>query len=129
MDLKLPSALSFEKNPRRTFLIFSTVLMLVLYWQAFSSPFVYDDLDQIVHNPNLDVWSNFVHRFLLRPVSLNTSLLGYGGFTYRPLFWLSLFVDRAIWGLNPSGFHATNVLLHLLNGNLVFAVRHPTLDR
>ena len=122
MQLKFSAVFSFEKNPRRAFLIFSSLLVLVLYWQVFSSPFVYDDLDQIVHNPNLDVWSNFVHRFLLQPVSLSTSLLGYGGSTYRPLFWLSLFVDHAIWGLNPGGFHATNVVLHLLNGNLVFAL-------
>ena len=119
---KLPASLSFDKNPRRTFFIFSALLVLLLYWKAFGAPFVYDDLDQIVHNPNLGAWSSFVHRFLLQPVSLGNSFLGSGGSTYRPVFWMSLFVDHALWGLNAGGYHATNIALHLLNGNLVFAL-------
>lgn len=31
--------------------------------------------------------------------------------SYRPLTSLSLFLDYAIWGLNPVGFHLTNILL------------------
>jgi tetratricopeptide (TPR) repeat protein len=115
-------SLWFAQRPRRNFLILSALLVLALYWHAFSAPFVYDDLDQIVNNPNLQPWSSFVHRFFFRPVSLNTSYLGYGGSTYRPLFWLSLFLDRAFWGLSAPAFHATNILLHFLNGNLVFAL-------
>ena len=92
----------------------------LLYWRSFTSPFVYDDLDGIVNNPNLTSWSDFSHRFLLRPVALTSSLLSHAGFTYRPLFWLTLFLDRAIWGLNAGGFHAANLALHFLNGNLAF---------
>jgi tetratricopeptide (TPR) repeat protein len=31
---------------------------------------------------------------------------------YMPLPWLSYAVDYAVWGLNPLGYHLTNVLLH-----------------
>lgn len=31
---------------------------------------------------------------------------------WHPLTWLSFAVDHALWGLNPAGFHLTNVLLH-----------------
>ncbi len=110
------------KHPGRTFLGLSAALVLVMYWRSFASPFVYDDLDQIVNNPNLSSWSAFVQRFLLHPVMLSTSYLGYVGSTYRPLFWLSLFVDRAVWGLHAGGFHATNLVLHWVNGNLLFAL-------
>lgn len=34
----------------------------------------------------------------------------YGHF--QPLAWLSLALDRALWGLDPRGFHLTNLLLH-----------------
>jgi len=122
MHIRSSLASSLYKHPRRTFLFLSGVLILSLYWRSFTSPFIYDDLDQIVNNPNLSSWSAFVQRFLLHPVTLTTSFLGYAGSTYRPLFWLSLFIDRAIWGLNASGFHATNVVLHLVNGNLGFAL-------
>jgi Flp pilus assembly protein TadD len=111
-----------EEHPKRIFLLLSGVLVLFLYWRSFTSPFVYDDLDQVVNNPNLHSWSAFVQRFFLHPVALTTSFLGHAGSTYRPLFWFSLFIDRAVWGLNPGGFHATNVVLHFLNGNLAFAL-------
>ena len=122
MPTKVPQALSLEQHPKRKFLLLSALLVLVLYWQSFSSPFVYDDLDQVVNNPNLGAWSDFVQRFLLHPVTLTTSFLGYGGTTYRPIFWLSLFLDRAAWGISPGAFHATNVILHFLNGSLLFAL-------
>ncbi len=41
---------------------------------------------------------------------------------YRPLTNLSYYLDRSLWGMNPSGFHFTNFLLHILNTLLVFAV-------
>ena len=40
--------------------------------------------------------------------------------SYDPLVPLSFSLDYALWGLNPFGYHATNVLLHLGNTLLVF---------
>jgi tetratricopeptide (TPR) repeat protein len=31
---------------------------------------------------------------------------------YMPLTWLSAGVDHAFWGMNPRGYHLTNLLLH-----------------
>ncbi len=39
---------------------------------------------------------------------------------WHPLTWLSLIVDREIWGLNPGGYHITNILLHLAATLLLF---------
>jgi tetratricopeptide (TPR) repeat protein len=41
---------------------------------------------------------------------------------YIPLTWLTLALDHALWGMNPRGYHATNVLLHAINAALVFLV-------
>ena len=41
---------------------------------------------------------------------------------YRPLVTLSFFVDWFLWSDNPSGFHGTNLLLHLLNVLLVYSL-------
>lgn len=38
---------------------------------------------------------------------------------WQPLTWISLAVDHAVWGLNPFGYHLTNILLHALNTLLV----------
>ncbi len=119
-----PRSLSsfLETQPKKAFLLLSAALIAFLYWHSLSSPFVYDDLAQIVGNPNLSEWSRFAPRFLLRPVDLTSSLLNAAGSTYRPVFWLSLFVDRKVWGLDPSGYHFTNLVLHFLNGFLAFSL-------
>ncbi len=39
---------------------------------------------------------------------------------YRPLVTLSYAVDYALFGLNPVGYHLTNILLHTANVALVF---------
>ena len=107
-----------ERHPTVAFLLVSTALVLLLYWRSFTSPFVYDDLDQIVNNPNLTTWGDFTHRFLLRPVRSDHLSPEPRRIHLPSLFWLTLFLDRATWGLNPGGFHATNLALHLANGNL-----------
>ncbi|HAO92992.1 MAG: hypothetical protein A2X99_06960 [Deltaproteobacteria bacterium GWB2_55_19] len=41
---------------------------------------------------------------------------------YAPLHLLSYSVDFVVWGLNPAGYHLTNVVLHLLNVCLLFVL-------
>lgn len=45
-----------------------------------------------------------------------TFLLGH----WQPLSWLSCTLDYAVWGMNPHGWHATNLLLHTGNAVLVY---------
>src|SRR3990172_11612100 len=39
---------------------------------------------------------------------------------YLPLTYLSLSLDHVIWGLNPLGYHLTNIMLHSLNAILLY---------
>ena len=39
---------------------------------------------------------------------------------YKPAVWLSYAIDRLVWGFNPTGFHLTNILLHVANALLVY---------
>jgi tetratricopeptide (TPR) repeat protein len=41
---------------------------------------------------------------------------------WRPVFSISLALDYSLWGLNPLGFHLTNVLLHTINTVLLFSL-------
>lgn len=45
-----------------------------------------------------------------------TFLLGH----WQPLSWLSYALDYKLWGMNPQGWHAANLLLHTLNAVLVY---------
>jgi tetratricopeptide (TPR) repeat protein len=41
---------------------------------------------------------------------------------WHPLTWLSYMLDAQVFGSDPGGFHLTNLLLHLANTWLLFAV-------
>jgi tetratricopeptide (TPR) repeat protein len=53
----------------------------------------------------------------LRWMAGNT-LLGH----YVPLTWVSFAIDHALWGLQPVGYHLTNVFLHAVCAALVYRV-------
>jgi tetratricopeptide (TPR) repeat protein len=50
--------------------------------------------------------------FSLRPAGRN--------FYFQPLTWLSLMLDRELFGLEPAPFHRTNLALHAANCVLLF---------
>jgi hypothetical protein len=95
---------------------------LLLYARTLHAPFVYDDLSQVIRNPNLAAWHDVFVRFLTKPVTFSAEFRASAstGSFYRPLYWLSLALDRHLWGLHPAGFHLTSILLHALNGILLF---------
>ena len=43
---------------------------------------------------------------------------------WHPLTWLSHMLDTQLFGLNPAGHHVTNLLLHIANVLLLFALLH-----
>jgi protein O-mannosyl-transferase len=43
---------------------------------------------------------------------------------WHPLTWLSLMADYQIHGLNPGGYHLTNLILHILSTLLLFWLFH-----
>src|SRR2546427_4741905 len=47
-----------------------------------------------------------------------TSLMGH----YIPLTWMTLGLDYLLWGMNPSGYHLTNLLLHAANAVVFFFI-------
>jgi tetratricopeptide (TPR) repeat protein len=47
-----------------------------------------------------------------------TALMGH----YIPLTWMSFGFDYLVWGLNPVGYHLTNLLLHAASACLIYAI-------
>jgi tetratricopeptide (TPR) repeat protein len=84
---------------------------------SFNGPFIFDDLSAIRNNPTLrafPAWDNFVP-----PPATAVSR--------RPVVNLTLAVNYAISGLDVRGFHAGNLLIHLLAALVLFGVVRRTL--
>lgn len=87
---------------------------LAAFAPALSAGFVsWDDGVYVVDNP------------LIRGLGLErlwAMLTATRGGLWQPLTWLSFALDHAVWGLEPAGFHATNLLLHAASSVLVYAI-------
>jgi tetratricopeptide (TPR) repeat protein len=92
-------------------LILSTLLV---FWQVRNFDFVYDDSDYVVKNPH-------VLTGLTEDGIIWAFTAGHAA-NWHPLTWLSHMLDCQLFGPDPGWMHLVNVLLHLANTLLLFAV-------
>ena len=92
------------------------VLTAIAYSPAFTADFVnWDDPEYVVNNYAIrGLAPGNIAAFFTRP---------YVGH-YAPLTVLSYALDYRVYGLNPHGYHATNLLLHIINSLLVCALAY-----
>ncbi|MBT0653835.1 tetratricopeptide repeat protein [Geomobilimonas luticola] len=93
------------------------ILLAVVYGTTLTHDFVWDDTYIIVNNPLLEKLGN-IPAFFLSEDTIEESSTGY----YRPVTYISFALDRAVWGVNPAGFHLTNLVLHIVAVLLFYAV-------
>lgn len=86
------------------------VLAIAAYRPVFDGGFVWDDDEHLVKNIVLQ--ENGLYRAWFTTESV----------VYYPMVWTSYWVEHQIWGLDPSGYHVVNVVLHALNALLVWGV-------
>jgi hypothetical protein len=98
--------------PERRARLYSLALVLLAAAAAYAPglfhALVYDDHGTIVENDFLAAPAN-----LLRAVTLQTLADPHVIDGQRPVLLATAFLDRAVWGLNPFGWHLTSLLLHL----------------
>lgn len=95
----------------RLLAILIALVSAVPYLPALGYDFVsFDDNDYITDNP-----------YLRSPdiPFVKWAFVTFYPDNWFPIVWISYGVDYAIWGLNPMGYHLTNILLHMLNTLLV----------
>lgn len=75
----------------------------------------WDDNGYILHNPAVRgfTWENIKTAFDL---NLGRTVVGQ----YNPLSILSYMLDFTLWGTNPAGYHLSNIIVHTVNGLLVY---------
>ncbi len=102
-------------SPRGRALIFAVVLAAVTifaYRPAWHAGFLWDDDAYIINNELLTA----PHGWQRIWFSLDSPS------QYFPLTYSTFRIEHALWGLNTTGYHWVNLLLHVGNALLVWAV-------
>ena len=95
------------------------VAALAAYHNSLRGPFVFDDASSIVTNPTIrQLWPLTAP---LTPPVTNVTAQG------RPILNLSLALNYAVGGTAVEGYHAVNLLIHVLAGLTLFGLVRRTL--
>jgi Flp pilus assembly protein TadD len=82
-------------------------LVGLIYWPAIRGAFIWDDVMLVQHNLIL------TGQFTVRSIWFRTDF---------PLSTLLLWLQWHVWGNNPTGYHAVNLLLHVCSAMLLWRV-------
>jgi len=88
---------------------------VLTYYNSTANGFVWDTLDYLYQHP--------FYLSSLGPDHLVWMFTSFDNSNWHPLTWFSWAVDYRIYGgLNPWGYHFTNIVVHGLNSALLFIV-------
>lgn len=89
------------------------LVVVAIFARAAFAKFQWDDYPLLVENSEYRglAWSNLRWMF-------STNLMGH----YMPVTWFTFGLDYALWGLDPFGYHLTNLALHAANTTLVYVI-------
>jgi tetratricopeptide (TPR) repeat protein len=107
-------------NPSdRTLCIGIFVVCLIVYANCLGNGYAYDDDVLVNFNPMIESLRNIPEIFRK---GFWEQYTGQGSARYRPLFFVSLALEYALWGYHAWGYHLTNVLMHGVNSVLLFVL-------
>lgn len=91
------------------------IIPCLIYLPFLRNQLVWDD-EQFIYN------NAYVREFRIPELLTQNTIAGAGENSnyYRPLTSLSFALDYQVWGLNPIGYHLTNLVLHTTAGLLLF---------
>ncbi|MEE9543929.1 MAG: hypothetical protein V3V95_09145, partial [Thermodesulfobacteriota bacterium] len=84
----------------------------IFYSNVFGAAFIWDDALYITGNRFLYTLDGLKSIWLSRDVSHQ----------YYPLVSTTFWLEWRLWGVNPAGYHVVNVVLHSINGILLWLV-------
>lgn len=102
---------------RKLLYILVGIVSFAVYYNSLKNSFVFDDESVIQTNPSIQSLSN-IPKFFTADEGFHKVIGKY----YRPLTSTLYTVDYAIWGLDPYGFHLTNILIHVISCLLLLSV-------
>ncbi|MGH8158707.1 MAG: hypothetical protein ACREPQ_11355 [Rhodanobacter sp.] len=107
----------------RFWLVIILLLVAAIYWPGLSGGWLFDDYLNIVYNQGLQITN--LHLSTL----INAALSSAASEFKRPLAMLSFALNYRATGLDPYWMKLTNVVIHLLNGLLVFVLTRALIQQ
>ena len=113
--LKQPFASAIVKDHRPVLsCIFIAAITLIVFFPSLRNAFTnWDDDIYVTNNPDIRGFT---------PANVGKVFSSSYASNYQPLTMLTYMAEYSIGGLNPAVFHGTNLLLHIVNCMLVFAL-------
>jgi tetratricopeptide (TPR) repeat protein len=113
------SAISQFPRYETLLLTILAVVVILIYVPTLTTPFIFDDINNIRDNPHI------------RVPSLDLKNLARAGFqspvNTRPVANISFALNYYLHGYNLVGFHVANILIHLATGLFLYALAKATL--
>ncbi|MGB2601636.1 MAG: tetratricopeptide repeat protein, partial [Candidatus Omnitrophota bacterium] len=100
---------------RLIFVLFIVLVGVAIYANSLDNGFMLDDRYVVKDNTFIGDFSNLKYLF-----DRDHFFTGTKEGTYRPVTTITYFIDTVIWQYRPFGYHLTNVLLHVLNGVMLY---------
>lgn len=106
----------WKTHAARWFLPISLLIAMIVYWPGLEGYWLFDDYPNIVDNTGVQPHEVSV------PALVRAALSSPASDFKRPLASLSFATNYLIGGLDPFGWKLVNLVIHLLNGVLVFVL-------
>ncbi|MBI3585339.1 MAG: hypothetical protein HY096_15485 [Nitrospinae bacterium] len=90
------------------------LISIAIYSNTLKNGFVYDDEFTVVNNTLIKNFGNISKLFTKEYFTTSAEM------SYRPVVTFTYFIDYALYGLKPWGYHLTNPILHAMNGVLLY---------
>jgi tetratricopeptide (TPR) repeat protein len=87
------------------------VAVLWAYWPALNGGFVFDDELLLANNPMIRA-SDGLYRYWFTKEALD----------YWPITNSTFWLEWRLWGMNTTGYHATNIILHICDALMIWLV-------
>ncbi len=95
------------------------VITFLIFFNAINHPFVHDDVVFIVQNPQISRLDHLADVFF--QTSHFPQSWGINSY-YRPVLEIFYRLEYRLFGFNAAGFHLVNILVHIVNGLLLFGL-------
>ena len=109
-------------NEKINFIAILTIVLLgaVVYFNSLNNEFLWDDNQLIVENQYITNWNKIPAIFTKDIGAGCENFYGDNNSFYRPLQIVTYSIDYQFWRLHATGYHITNIVLHILTGCVIF---------